>query len=43
MSHMWDDLKVQYRPLAFYVAMEAAAWLSWAAMRLMGFDCHRLG
>jgi hypothetical protein len=43
MAHMWEDLRVQYRPLAFYAAMEAAALLSWGAMRLMGFRAHRLG
>ncbi|KAI8474758.1 MAG: Alpha/Beta hydrolase protein [Monoraphidium minutum] len=43
MSHLWDDLKVHYRPLAFYVMMEGCALTSWAAMRLMGFQCHRLG
>jgi hypothetical protein len=43
MAHLWEDLKVQYRPLAFYLATEAGALLSWAAMRAMGFSCHRLG
>jgi len=43
MSHLWEDLKAQYRPLAFYLATEAAAHFSWAVMRLMGFSCHRLG
>jgi hypothetical protein len=43
MSHLWDDLKVHYRPLAFYLVMEGCALFSWAAMRLMGFQCHSLG
>jgi hypothetical protein len=40
---MWDDLKVQYRPLVFYIGTELAAAFAWAAMLAMGFKRRRLG
>ena len=43
MSHLWEDLRAQYRPLAFYAVMEGAALLSHGAMRAMRFRCHRMG
>jgi hypothetical protein len=43
MSHMWEDLRVQYRPLGLYLALEAAATFSWGAMRVMGFERRKLG
>lgn len=43
MSHLWEDIKAQYRPLAFYCVMEAAALLTAGAMATMGFRRRRMG
>ncbi|KAF6261351.1 hypothetical protein COO60DRAFT_1699898 [Scenedesmus sp. NREL 46B-D3] len=43
MSHLWDDLRVSWRPLGFYAAMEGLAMLAAAALWVMGFKKHRLG
>ncbi|KAJ9522951.1 hypothetical protein QJQ45_023750 [Haematococcus lacustris] len=37
MWHLHQPVRVQYRPLTFYLCMEACAAISWSAMRLMGF------
>lgn len=43
MSHLWEDLRAQYRPLAFYAFMEAAALMTRAAMGVMGFRRRTMG
>jgi hypothetical protein len=43
MAHLWEDLKAEWRPLAFYAATEAAALATWAAMAAMGFRRRVVG
>ncbi|WIA32423.1 hypothetical protein OEZ86_003246 [Tetradesmus obliquus] len=43
MSHLWDDLRVSWRPLGFYVVMEALAAAAAAALWAMGFKKRQLG
>lgn len=43
MSHLWEPLRVTYRPLGFYALMEALALGTWAAMAAMGFRRRSLG
>jgi hypothetical protein len=43
MSHLWDDLRVSWRPLGFYIVMEGLAMTTAAALWLMGFQKRQLG
>ncbi|GBF96822.1 hypothetical protein Rsub_09678 [Raphidocelis subcapitata] len=43
MGHLWDPLSHMWRPLAFYVAMEAAAAAKNAALLAAGFRRRRCG
>lgn len=43
MSHLWEPLRVHWRPLAFYAAMEGLAALAGAFMWAAGFERHRIG
>lgn len=43
MSHLWEDLRVCWRPLAFYVVTEVLAVVAAAAMWALGFKKRRLG
>ena len=36
MAHLWEPLKVHFRPLAFYVGMELLGFASHAVMFAMG-------
>jgi hypothetical protein len=43
MSHLWDELRCSWRPLAFYAVMEGLAMLAAAALWAMGFKKRQLG
>lgn len=43
LSHLWDPLKVSYKPLVFYICTEALAWATACLLHIAGFDrhCHK--
>lgn len=43
MSHLWEPLRAEWRPLAFYAATELLALLARGAMAAMGFERRRAG
>ena len=43
MSHLWEDLQAEYRPLVFYVGMELVAVAGMFAMKGLGFKRQQCG
>ena len=43
MSHLWEPLRAEYRPLLFYAAMEALAVCTRQIMASFGFERHEQG
>lgn len=40
LSHLWDPLKVSYKPLIFYICMEVLALASACMLQAAGFRRH---
>lgn len=38
MSHLWEPMRHMYRPLAFYLSMEGAAYMGHVMLRAVGFQ-----
>jgi hypothetical protein len=43
MSHLWEPLRAEYRPLLFYLGMEGLALCTRQIMASFGFERHELG
>ncbi|KAI8474759.1 MAG: hypothetical protein J3K34DRAFT_517850 [Monoraphidium minutum] len=43
MSHLWEPLRAEYRPLLFYIGMEVVAVCTRQIMASYGFKRHELG
>lgn len=43
MSHLWEPLRAEYRPLLFYIGMEIVAICTRQIMLSFGFKRHELG
>jgi hypothetical protein len=43
MSHLWEPLRAEYRPLLFYLSMEVVALCTRQIMASFGFQRHELG